>query len=456
MINNKKIIIIFLNIIFILLVTFFTYNYVMSKKNKVKNLENTILKLQTEIDAIPILNGIIPLGPITKEVFKFNNINYELKKTKTSNITTSKHPWSIGNSYIDYNDNKLFLATANGIFSFINIDKLFIENSKLKVIPSNIKTLIKNEKFYGRSPYGIKDLLIHDIKFYISYTNEFKENCYNTSILVADLNISELIFKKFFIPKNCIKSENKFNEYSPHQSGGRMFPYTEDKILLSVGEYRIRDYAQNNNFVFGKIISIDILKKNYEIISSGHRNPQGLFYDENEKIILSTEHGPAGGDEININLNPGQKINNYGWPISSYGEHYKYGGAGNHVGYDKKDKDNPKYKKWPLYKSHKNYGFIEPIKYFTPSIAISEIVFLNTKFNGTKEKQILVGSMGSTPEEGDMSLHYFTLNNKFQIMSHDVIKLNERVRDIVYIKKLNKVLLFLETSASIGILEKKN
>ncbi len=261
MINNKKIIIIFLNIIFILLVTFFTYNYVMSKKNKVKNLENTILKLQTEIDAIPILNGIIPLGPITKEVFKLNNINYELKKIKTSNITTSKHPWSIGNSYIDYNDNKLFLATANGIFSFINIDKLFRENSELKVIPSNIKTLIKNEKFYGRSPYGIKDLLIHDNKFYISYTNELKENCYNTSILVADLNISELIFKKFFIPKNCIKSENKFNEYSPHQSGGRMFPYTEDKILLSVGEYRIRDYAQNNNFVFGKIISIDVLKK---------------------------------------------------------------------------------------------------------------------------------------------------------------------------------------------------
>jgi hypothetical protein len=64
--------------------------------------------------------------------------------------------------------------------------------------------------------------------------------------------------------------------------------------------------------------------------------------------------------------------------------------------------------------------------------------------------------MGSNTEEGDMSLHYFTLNNKFQIMSHEVIKLDERVRDIVYIKKLNKVLLFLESSASIGILEKKN
>ena len=72
-----------------------------------------------------------------------------------------------------------------------------------------------------------------------------------------------------------------------------------------------------------------------------------------------------------------------------------------------------------------------------------------------KEKQILVGSMGSNTEEGDMSLHYFTLNNKYQIMSHDVIKLDERVRDIVYIKKLNKVLLFLESSASIEFWRRK-
>ena len=36
----------------------------------------------------------------------------------------------------------------------------------------------------------------------------------------------------------------------------------------------------------------------------GLRNPQGLYYDKNNNIILSTDHGPQGGDEININLNP--------------------------------------------------------------------------------------------------------------------------------------------------------
>jgi glucose/arabinose dehydrogenase len=240
-----------------------------------------------------------------------------------------------------------------------------------------------------------------------------------------------------------------------------MVPYTKNKILFSIGEYRFRDHAQDNDIIFGKIISIDTLKKNYEIISMGHRNPQGLLYDEDQNIILSTEHGPAGGDEINVNLNPGDKVENFGWAIASYGEHYKYPGIGNRTGYDvlkvgEKDRDNPKYKKWPLYKSHKNYGFIEPIKYFTPSIAISEIILIDPKFNGVKEKQIFVGSMGNSVEEGDLSLHYFVLSNEFKIIEHDIFQIKERIRDIVYIETLNKIFLFLESSASIGVLEARN
>ena len=69
----------------------------------------------------------------------------------------------------------------------------------------------------------------------------------------------------------------------------------------------------------------------------GHRNPQGLFYDKKNKIILETEHGPQGGDEINIL----RKNLNYGWPISSYGEHY-----------DGKFRKNA-----PLNKSHIEFGF---------------------------------------------------------------------------------------------------
>ena len=114
-------------------------------------------------------------------------------------------------------------------------------------------------------------------------------------------------------------------------------------------------------------------RDDFEIISMGHRNPQGLYFDKESNIILESEHGPKGGGELNlINLNNSKKdIPNYGWPVVSGGEHY--GG---------KDalRNKKKYKKYPLHKSHTKYGFIEPLKDFTPSIGASEIVKIANSF----------------------------------------------------------------------------
>lgn len=52
--------------------------------------------------------------------------------------------------------------------------------------------------------------------------------------------------------------------------------------------------------------------------SYGHRDPQGLFYDDENAILYANEHGPLGGDELNI-INKGE---NYGWPLFSYGLNY--------------------------------------------------------------------------------------------------------------------------------------
>ena len=60
-----------------------------------------------------------------------------------------------------------------------------------------------------------------------------------------------------------------------------------------------RHFAQDKESHLGKILfkPFDSISNSYEIISSGHRNPQGLYSDSD--VILSTEHGPYGGDEIN-------------------------------------------------------------------------------------------------------------------------------------------------------------
>ena len=148
--------------------------------------------------------------------------------------------------------------------------------------------------------FSVKDLLIFNNKIYISYTNQISEKCWNTSIVFAEMNFKKLEFKKLFEPKECIPEESELNEFNAHQSGGRMVPYDNQHILFTIGEYRLRKTAQNKESIFGKILKINLNDKNYKILSMGHEKSQGLTYDKINNIILSTEHGPRGGDEINL------------------------------------------------------------------------------------------------------------------------------------------------------------
>ena len=78
------------------------------------------------------------------------------------------------------------------------------------------------------------------------------------------------------------------------------FKYLEKEgLLFTTGTlFEEKEKAQNDKSVFGKILFIDFESKNYKVFSKGHRNPQGLTVNNN--IIISTEHGPRGGDEINL------------------------------------------------------------------------------------------------------------------------------------------------------------
>jgi|TARA_Y100000031_G_scaffold20918_1_gene21585 hypothetical protein len=420
-------------------------------ENKNKQLADKDKQL-TQLADIPNILGFIPFR-LNKDIneFKTNNKKIYLKKYQTKILFSSKsHKEGIGNSYLDYFDNNIFIATADGSFAYVNINEFDKDEFKASVIKSNIKDLIRYDRFYISSPHGIKDILIHKNKLYISYSNQVEKDCFNISILVSDLSLTELKFEKFFTPEICVSSAfragvsvNSYGEFNAYQTGGRMVPYKNNKILFSVGEFRFRDYAQDKSNIFGKIISIDINTKQYEIISMGHRNPQGLYYDAQNNVIFSTEHGPQGGDEININTNPGGEIENYGWPISSYGEHY---------GGKILKRNKIKYEKAPLYKSHKDYGFIEPLKNFTPSIAISEIIKIPFEYNKIKKKQFFVGAMGNIPTGGYMSIHHFIISNDNIILKHNIIPLNERIRDMIYVEEINKIFLFLESTASIGVL----
>jgi len=339
-----------------------------------------------------------------------------------------------GSGYIDFYKNNIFVLSSRGVLAY---SKNVKDNFVLKQIKNNISEFIgkdqyekfKIKKINGESSanwFSIKDLLIYKNKIFVSFTDEIKNDCWNTSIIYGEINFSNIEFKKFFSTDECVHAtDNIDGEFNAQQSGGRIIEYDEKHIALSVGEFRERHLAQNKNSINGKIIKINLETSGYEIISMGHRNPQGLYFDRENNFILSTEHGPRGGDEINlIDL---EKINeseilNYGWPISSAGVHYK--------------ETQLKVEKYPLNNSHKVFGFIEPLKSFVPSIGISEI----TKIGNNK---YVVSSMK------EASLYFFELNNN-KISNLKKVVVNERVRDVKF--NNNKLYLFLENTSSLGVI----
>ncbi len=143
------------------------------------------------------------------------------------------------------------------------------------------------------------------------------------------------------------------------ESGGRMAVLGNGKLLLTVGDHQYDGLsrqpiaAQDPGNSYGKTILIDMANGQSRVYSLGHRNPQGLFVDD-QGTIWSTEHGPKGGDEINI-IKDGA---NYGWPLATFGTQY-----GTHA--------------WPLNVNQgRHEGFQKPIFAWTPSIAVSDLIRL--------------------------------------------------------------------------------
>tara|TARA_B100000579_G_scaffold286527_1_gene237494 strand:+ start:939 stop:2336 length:1398 start_codon:yes stop_codon:yes gene_type:complete len=410
--------------------------------NNLSKIKTKKIDLEKIIGDIPNNIGYIPIKLIpSKKNLIINNNIFNIKKFEISLLLISKNQLfkTKGNSYIDYHDKKLFVVSGNGIFSYVNVDEFKKNNSKLLIIPTNIKKIIKYDDFFTNSKFGIKDILIKNNNIYISYTNNIKKNCFNVSILVAKINTKMLRFKKFFTPADYDSVCKDYVDFNAHSSGGRIVEFKDNKLLFSTGEFLDSAKAQISKNTLGKILEINENGKGYKLVSKGHRNVQGLFYDKESNVIYSTEHGPFGGDEININNLKNDKIKNYGWPISSYGEHYGGKSLLNRL---------TRYIKYPLHKSHKEYGFIEPLKYFVPSIGISEIILLNNDFLFAKNKQILVSSLSGK------SLHYLQINDQ-KIVKDLTININERIRDMIYVEGKEMIFLSLENTnenSKIGII----
>jgi glucose/arabinose dehydrogenase len=135
------------------------------------------------------------------------------------------------------------------------------------------------------------------------------------------------------------------------------------------------------------------------IWSYGHRNPQGLDMDPATGFLWETEHGPRGGDEVNLI----EKGKNYGWPLITYGMNYN--GT-------------------PITDQTHREGLEQPRHYWVPSIAVAGIDFYEGDAFPEWKGRLLVGGMASN------ELHLLTIEGGEVISDEVILRDQGRVRDV--------------------------
>jgi len=159
---------------------------------------------------------------------------------------------------------------------------------------------------------------------FLSYAQGTKK-ANRTAILRARLLGEELVDSRIIFTASPSKDTNA-------HFGARMAFLADGTLVMTLGEgFAYREAAQDKASHLGKIVRINtdgsvpadnpfVGDKNVlpEIYSLGHRNPQGLHFDKANDKLWAHEHGPKGGDELNlISL-----AKNYGWPIATTGIDY--------------------------------------------------------------------------------------------------------------------------------------
>ena len=389
------------------------------------------------------------------ELITFKKQKYEeLEKELDRNILKSKFG-KLKLNIIELNkrdfDKPLgYLETINGniIYLGANGDLLLIDdNFSKKEIKNNLNSFFNNEikKDDLFAPYivnPIRDLLYHNGFLYVVFLDVKLINdevAFSSSVLKGKLNFDYVDFKYFFKPSFFVKPQKGLpqdNNYSlaAMHSGGRIVVDKNDNFFISVPDFYHSNLVQDKNNIFGKVIQIQSIE-DYKVISIGHRNPQGFYYDNERNIFIESEHGPTGGDELNI-----IKLNkNYGWPNVSTGIIPNY--------YTKSKKIN--------YSNHKKQGYYPPI-YSWPirNPGISQIIKIkkNSKFNF--RNLYMVGSLSGSNYYTGNHLYLFSIDENKATLE-DKIFIRDRVRDLVYDEFNDKIILALENQEAIGIIEAK-
>jgi cytochrome c2 len=155
-----------------------------------------------------------------------------------------------------------------------------------------------------------------------------------------------------------LMSKGGQKQFGGDGAGGRMLFADGNTLLVTIGDQQWDGWnwehavSQDPASNYGKVIRIDLATGASSVFASGLRNPEGFVRDADGRL-WSTEHGPQGGDELNLIVEGG----NYGWPLMTYGREY---GTGH----------------WPLLVpgAEDDPGLRKPVFAWVPSIGVSNLL----------------------------------------------------------------------------------
>jgi hypothetical protein len=269
--------------------------------------------------------------------------------------------------------------------------------------------------------FGVKSILFGKDKLFVAYAIN-DSDCNRLEIRQlkwksgkAAKESSQLIYKspECFDPKTT----------ELNAVGGRMIfsDSSQKKIIFSLGNAEIwtglETIRPQNEY--GNILELDLQSKKSKVISSGHRNPQGIC--KAGENLYSSEQGPDGGDELNLIV----QSQNYGWPAESYGMPY-----GEFVSNAVKERS---------YGSHDS--FVKPLISWAPAIAAGDLICPGNKIKGAWSENFILATLK------DSSFRRLVLDDGI-IRVDERIPLGARIRDIL-VNQEGNIFAFTDSGAVI-------
>ena len=283
-------------------------------------------------------------------------------------LTGLKHPWCI--AFLP--DGAFFITERAGNLILVDNSFRIKKNISLDSIP-----------IYVRGQGGLFDIAI-DQNFnensfvYISYNGQSGNGDWGTELVRAK-------FLNGTLSNITVLFKMQPKSRSNHHFGGRIVLNKQNELFLTLGDRGKKEQAQLLSSHHGSIVRINtnetIPKKNPseaqkqhfkkfpEIFSFGHRNVQGIAIHPVTSEIWAHEHGPQGGDELNLI----QSGKNYGWPVITYGVNYV---IGTKIGEGTKKK-----------------GMEQPIFTWIPSIGTSGLTFISGNTFTKWDNNLLIGGL---------------------------------------------------------------